>query len=66
MSQKEDKATHPSGIAPVDDSDVGARDQSVKMEGGDENLEVFQRADGAVDFRTVGWVHTAMIFLKST
>lgn len=31
----------------------------------DENsFEVFRRGEGAVDFRTVGWLHASVIFLK--
>jgi hypothetical protein len=29
-----------------------------------EDGEVFKRGEGYEDFRTVGWVHTAVIFLK--
>ena len=31
---------------------------------GDDNFEVFKKGDGAVDFRTVGWIHASVIFLK--
>lgn len=35
-----------------------------KVERGDDAFEVFKRGDGQVDFRTVGWVHASVIFLK--
>jgi hypothetical protein len=35
-----------------------------KVEQGDDAFEVFKRGDGNVDFRTVGWVHASVIFLK--
>lgn len=30
----------------------------------DDSFEVFKKEEGQVDFRTVGWVHAAVIFLK--
>jgi hypothetical protein len=30
----------------------------------ENNFEVFRRGEGAVDFRTVGWLHASVIFLK--
>lgn len=30
----------------------------------DNNFEVFKKEDGAVDFRTVSWIHASMIFIK--
>ncbi|MBE3045909.1 hypothetical protein IMZ48_25875 [Candidatus Bathyarchaeota archaeon] len=35
-----------------------------KEEGADDAHEVFKRGNGAVDFRTVGWIHASVIFLK--
>lgn len=29
-----------------------------------DNFEVFKKEEGAVDFRTVGWISTSVIFLK--
>jgi len=31
----------------------------------DDMFEVFKKAEGQVDFRTVGWIHASVIFLKS-
>ncbi len=36
-----------------------------KAVGTSADLEVFKVAEGAVDFRTVGWKRAAVIFLKS-
>lgn len=30
-----------------------------------DDFEVFKRREGTVDFRTVGWIHASVIFLKS-
>lgn len=35
-----------------------------KVEESDDNFEVFKRKEGAVDFRTVGWIPASVIFLK--
>ncbi|KAH7151792.1 transmembrane amino acid transporter protein-domain-containing protein [Dactylonectria estremocensis] len=35
-----------------------------KVDNSDDAFEVFKRGEGTVDFRTVGWVHTSVIFLK--
>lgn len=35
-----------------------------KPEVADNDFEVFTRAEGAVDFRTVSWIQAAIIFLK--
>ena len=35
-----------------------------KVEQHEDGFEVFKRGEGAVDFRTVGWVHASVIFLK--
>lgn len=42
----------------------GSVDVITKLENSDNDFEVFTRAEGAVDFRTVSWVHASMIFLK--
>ncbi|KUI70339.1 N amino acid transport system protein [Cytospora mali] len=31
----------------------------------DDAFEVFKRGEGTVDFRTVGWIHASVIFLKT-
>ncbi|KAF1817171.1 hypothetical protein P152DRAFT_387626 [Eremomyces bilateralis CBS 781.70] len=36
----------------------------VKDEAATDNFEVFKKEEGAVDFRTVSWIHAAMIFTK--
>jgi hypothetical protein len=40
--------------------------ESVNVEKGqyDDDNEVFKRGEGIEDFRTVGWIPTAVIFLK--
>lgn len=35
-----------------------------KLENADDAFEVFKRGEGTVDFRTVGWIHASVIFLK--
>ncbi|KAH6981217.1 transmembrane amino acid transporter protein-domain-containing protein [Ilyonectria sp. MPI-CAGE-AT-0026] len=35
-----------------------------KVDNSEDAFEVFKRGEGTVDFRTVGWIHTAVIFLK--
>lgn len=30
----------------------------------DDMFEVFKKSEGQVDFRTVGWIHASVIFLK--
>lgn len=49
-------------IAPAADQSSDSIDLS---KSGSEDLEIFKREEGAVDFRTVSWVHTSVIFLKS-
>lgn len=50
------------GIAPV------ARNSSSlevgKVDVADDAFEVFKKEEGVVDFRTVGWISTSVIFLK--
>lgn len=36
-----------------------------KLENTDDAFEVFKKGEGAVDFRTVGWIQASVIFLKS-
>ena len=50
-------------IAPAQGSGGSTTDGS-KVEHADDSHEIFKRQDGAVDFRTVGWVHASVIFLK--
>lgn len=40
--------------------------ESISVEKGiiENDGEVFKRGEGLEDFRTVGWIHTAVIFLK--
>lgn len=35
-----------------------------KLERSDDHFEIFKKGDGNVDFRTVGWIHASVIFLK--
>lgn len=35
-----------------------------KVDDNDDAFEVFKKEEGAVDFRTVGWISTSVIFLK--
>lgn len=35
-----------------------------KVEDNDDAFEVFKKEEGAVDFRTVGWIPASVIFLK--
>jgi len=32
----------------------------------ENNFEVFKKSEDAVDFRTVGWIRAAIIFIKGT
>ncbi|TDZ40709.1 hypothetical protein CTRI78_v010190 [Colletotrichum trifolii] len=50
-------------ITPAPARSSGSIDAG-KLENTDDAHEVFKRGDGAVDFRTVGWVHASVIFLK--
>lgn len=36
-----------------------------KLENADDAFEVFKKGEGAVNFRTVGWIQASVIFLKS-
>ena len=46
-------------ITPVADSSDSLQAEKVEDDG-----EIFKREEGAVDFRTVSWIHTSVIFLK--
>lgn len=61
MSQK--GSQNGDAIAPAKDFGGSSIDDS-KIEHADDSNEIFKRQDGAVDFRTVGWVHASVIFLK--
>lgn len=50
-------------IAPAKDFGGNSTDGS-KTEHADDSHEIFKRQDGAVDFRTVSWIHASVIFLK--
>ncbi|KAK9609652.1 hypothetical protein V6Z98_010214 [Aspergillus fumigatus] len=43
--------------------DVGVS-QSEKYQSGEDSFEIFKKGEGQVDFRTVGWLQAAVIFLK--
>ncbi|KAM0276784.1 hypothetical protein ACHAQH_006373 [Verticillium albo-atrum] len=38
--------------------------EGVKEDNANESFEVFKKGEGTVDFRTVGWIHASVIFLK--
>ncbi|KAI0405541.1 transmembrane amino acid transporter [Xylaria palmicola] len=38
--------------------------EEAKVEAADDAFEVFKRGEGLTDFRTVGWIHASVIFLK--
>ncbi|KAI3395897.1 hypothetical protein diail_682 [Diaporthe ilicicola] len=50
-------------ITPVPARSSGSIDAG-KLENADDAFEVFKKGEGTVDFRTVGWVHASVIFLK--
>lgn len=50
-------------ITPVPARSSGSIDAG-KLENAEDAFEVFKRGEGTVDFRTVGWVHASVIFLK--
>jgi hypothetical protein len=35
-----------------------------KYQSGEDSFEIFKKGEGQVDFRTVGWLQAAVIFLK--
>lgn len=51
-------------IAAMNDRSSGSGIDIAKVENADDSFEVFKKQEGAVDFRTVGWVHASVIFLK--
>ncbi|KAF6809326.1 N amino acid transport system protein 9 [Colletotrichum sojae] len=61
MSQTTSEKTD--AITPAPARSSGSIDAG-KLENSDDAFEVFKRGEGAVDFRTVGWVHASVIFLK--
>ncbi|CRK25620.1 hypothetical protein BN1723_013632 [Verticillium longisporum] len=48
-------------IAPVRTS---GSIEVTKADNTNESFEVFKKGEGTVDFRTVGWIHASVIFLK--
>lgn len=50
-------------ITPVPARSSGSIDAG-KLENAEDAFEVFKRGEGTVDFRTVGWIHASVIFLK--
>lgn len=50
-------------IRPVPARSSGSIDAG-KLENAEDAFEIFKRGEGTVDFRTVGWVHASVIFLK--
>lgn len=57
------KSEKAESITPAPARSSGSVDDG-KLERADDTFEVFQRGEGNIDFRTVGWVHAAVIFLK--
>lgn len=50
------------------DSDITPVRESIDLrveKANEDEFEVFQRGEGHVDFRTVGWLKAAIIFTKS-
>jgi hypothetical protein len=45
-------------------ADDVAVSQSEKYQSGEDSFEIFKKGEGQVDFRTVGWLQAAVIFLK--
>lgn len=50
-------------ITPIPARSSGSIDAG-KLENAEDAFEVFKRGEGTVDFRTVGWIHASVIFLK--
>ncbi|KAH7034710.1 transmembrane amino acid transporter [Microdochium trichocladiopsis] len=50
------------GIEPVARSSSSIENGKVAAQ--DDSFEVFKKQEGQVDFRTVGWIHASVIFLK--
>ncbi|KAF6836742.1 N amino acid transport system protein 9 [Colletotrichum plurivorum] len=61
MSQTTSEKTD--AITPAPARSSGSIDAG-KLENSDDAFEVFKRGEGTVDFRTVGWIHASVIFLK--
>lgn len=68
MSQKGSSLNGGDAIEPARDVDTSSLDarSAEKPEQADDSGEIFKRQEGAVDFRTVSWVHASVIFLKRT
>lgn len=58
MSLKKQESITPAPVRTSDSVEDG------KLEAADDAFEVFKRGEGEVDFRTVGWIHASVIFLK--
>lgn len=56
MSEK-----HADVIEPTPDN---RSDSSGPVKPDEDDFEIFRKQEGVVDFRTVSWQHTSMIFLK--
>lgn len=53
-------------VTPAPDASDDIRvASSSDIKTGDDSHEVFQQADGKVNFRTVSWIRASAIFLKS-
>lgn len=50
------------GIAPVTRNSSSL--EIGKVEDANNEFEIFKKEEGVVDFRTVGWISTSVIFLK--
>ena len=59
-----DRVEKADAILPANDNRSGSIDTN-KVEDVENSFEVFKKQEGVVDFRTVGWIHAAVIFLKS-
>lgn len=52
----------------MEDSEITSVRESIDLrveKVNEDEFEVFQRGEGHVDFRTVGWLKAAIIFTKS-
>lgn len=63
MGVPEEKQQQADNITPAPRSSGSI--EAGKLENADDAFEVFKKGDGAVDFRTVGWIQASVIFLKS-
>lgn len=57
------KSEKAESITPAPLRSSGSVDDG-KLERADDAFEIFKKGDGGVDFRTVGWIHASVIFLK--